>query len=108
MAYYCLLSGRLYVKKIRKLNNLPKTFKTEFYKNKIGSIDSTFDSNLKMTLKNFTKTKLRKKKYFKRWTLKWRRKKLKLEFNPEIVDEDTVEFVGKVPLHPRERSRRKF
>ena len=66
MAYYCLPSGRLYIKKNRKLNNLPKTFKTEFYKIKIGSIDSTFDSNLKITLENFTKTKLRKKKYFKR------------------------------------------
>ena len=33
MAYYFLLSGKLYKKeKIGKLNNLPKNFETEFFK----------------------------------------------------------------------------
>ena len=29
---------------------MPKNFKTEFYKNTIGSIDSTFDSNFQIKL----------------------------------------------------------
>ena len=36
MAYYPLPSGRLH-KKNKKLSNLPKNFKTEFYKNRIKS-----------------------------------------------------------------------
>ena len=65
--------------------------------------------NLKLTTKNFTKTKLGKKKnILKDENLCEEEKKVKLEFKPEIVDKDIVEFVRKVPLQPCERLRQKF
>lgn len=65
--------------------------------------------NLKLTAKNFTKTKLRKKKnILKDENLREEEKKVKLEFKPNIVDKDTVEFIREVPLQPCERLRQKF
>ena len=61
-----------------------------------------------MTTKNFTKTKLRRKKLLKDKILSKSEKQVKLEFKPEIIAEDTVEFVRKVPSPARERLRWKF
>ena len=65
--------------------------------------------NLKLTTKNFTKTKLRKKKnILKDENLCEEEKKVKLEFKPKIVDKDIAEFVRNVPLQPHERLRQKL
>ena len=46
MAYYSLAFGKLYKKtRVKKLKNLPSNFETDFYKNWLDNVDSSFDLN---------------------------------------------------------------
>lgn len=46
MASYFLPTGKLHKKEnIRKLNNLPKKFKADLYRNILDNTDGAFDSN---------------------------------------------------------------
>ena len=51
MTYYSLSTGKLNKKtKIRKLSNLPCDFKTDFHKNWLDNVDSSFDSNFQQKI----------------------------------------------------------
>ena len=57
MAFHSLPTGKLHKKEnIRKLNNLPKNFEVDFYKNRIDSVDGTFDSTFQRKLISNLKT----------------------------------------------------
>ena len=50
-------TGKLHKKEnIRKLNNLPKNFEVDFYKNRLDSVDGTFDSTFQRKLISNLKT----------------------------------------------------